>query len=203
MIGNAGEGGVERQVGASRLAAVIGGILSGVSLGIISGISILLAGWAVSPATPPTDSPPPPARTSTPSTTPFPETPTVLLAAEAAWRRGDLQAAIDLMTPALGDLTLVADQARAFELLGNSEFQLGRSSLAGARFDQAYDLEPTAERLYDAAVSYDLGGDLEQALEHYRELVAWAGEEAGPYQDSARSRIEYLEEVLRAPTVTP
>jgi hypothetical protein len=200
MTGNAGEGGVERGARVSRLAAVIAGILGGGCLGIVSGIAILLAGWAVSPATPPTASPPPPTRTSRPTTTPVAETPAVLLAAEAAWRRGDPQGAIDLLTPALGDLSLVTDRARAYELLGNAEIRLGRSSLAGARFEQAYELEPTVERLYGAALGYDLGGDEDRALDLYLELVAWEGERADPYRDLALARIDHLRLILGTPS---
>lgn len=191
---------MERRTGVSRVAVVAAGILGGGCLGIVSGVAIILAGWAVSPATPPTASPRQPTRTSRPTRTPVPETPAVLMEAEEAWLRGDPQEAIDLLTPVLDDLRLVTDRARAYELLGRAELQLGRSSLAGARFEQACGLEPTPERLYWSAQAYDAGGQLEWALARYLELVAWQGEEANPYRDIATARVNHLRLILGTPS---
>lgn len=197
-----GKGGMPRDSSAPALPLLVAGLLAGVCLALAAGCGILLAARSVSPDTPATVTPLISTRTARATSTPVGGVPTILLDAEALWRDGDPQAVIELLSPSLNSLTR-DDRARAYELLGQAELQLGHSSLAGACFERAYELEPTVERLYGAALGYDLGGDEDRALARYLELVAWEGEKADAYREFATGRIEHLGEILGTPPPTP
>jgi hypothetical protein len=180
------------------LASLVAGLMAGVCLTFAAGCWILLAAWRVSPRTPATVSPVVSARTATAVATPVEGIPTILLKAETLRHEGDPQAVVALLSASLDSLT-PHYRARAYELLGQSELELGHSSLAGASFERAYELEPTVERLYGAALGYDLGGDEDRALGAYMEIAAWEGEQADPYRDLALARIDQLHLLLGTP----
>lgn len=125
-----------------------------------------------------------------------------LAQAEAALD-SDPQTTIDLLTPLLNQLAEPAHLARAYRALALAYSQLGRYQFAASYFKRLYDLEPTAENLWQLARAYDLGGDLAQALARYQELAAWPAASGEFYQTLAQERIEHLMDVLGTATPTP
>jgi tetratricopeptide (TPR) repeat protein len=116
---------------------------------------------------------------------------------------GFAQEAIDLLEPEVDNFTHLDDQVRVYTCLGQSEAQLGHFQFAAVYFDKLYNLQPTVEHLYWLAMSYDLGGDLERALNEYQLLVQMTGVDTGDYHTIAEKRISDLQDVLHHTPLAP
>ena len=103
----------------------------------------------------------------------------------------------------LGNIEDRADQARVNELLGEVEFNAGRPQQAAPYYKRAFELDPVIEMLFKLAIAYYAGGDLENALQRFHQIVDWEGEEADVYREDASFIIEDLEDVLGTPTPVP
>ncbi len=190
--------GMPRDSAAPALPSLVSGLLIGACLALTAACVILLGARRVSPGMAATVTPLVSTRIARATSTPMGAASTMLIEAEALLRDGDPQASIELLSPWLNEL-IREDRVRAYDLMGQAELELGHPGLAGSCFDRAYELEPTVERLYEAALGYDLGGDEDRALARYLELVAWEGEKADPYRDFATARIDHLRLLLGTP----
>lgn len=159
-----------------------------------------------------THSAPSPTATSTPTLRPRPTArrtatkvydPT-LQAAEEGWvYQLEPDAAILHLKELLGIIEDRADQARVNHLLGEVEFNAGRPQQAAPYFKRAFELDPLVETLFNLAIAYYAGGDLENALLRFQQIVDWEGEGADVYREDAGFFIEALEDVLGTPTPVP
>lgn len=194
-----GERGMQRTSAAAALPSLVAGLLIGACLALTAACGILLSARRVLPGMAATSTPLVSKRIARATSTPMSAAATMLLEAEALLRDGDPQASIALLSPWLTEL-IREDRVRAYDLMGQAELELGHPGLAGACFDRAYRLVPTVERLYEAALGYDLGGDEERALARYLELLAWEGKDGDPYRDFALARIHHIRVVLGTPS---
>lgn len=159
-----------------------------------------------------TQSAPSPTSTSTPTPRMRPTTrrtatkvydPT-LQAAEDGWvYQLEPELAIMQLKELLGNIEDRADQARVNELLGDVEFNAGRPQQAAPYYKRSFELEQDIEVLFKLAIAYYAGGDLENALQRFHQIVDWEGEGADVYREDASFFIEDLEDVLGTPTPVP
>jgi len=120
--------------------------------------------------------------------------------AERLLEEGRATEALELLLPLLEQLPEGEEAARLNFDLAMAEFQLGRFQRAAGYLEAAVAFGPTAERLYWLAVSYDTGGDYENALGYYLRLSQWQTEEAAEYRDFAIWRSQEIIDLIGTPT---
>ncbi len=124
-----------------------------------------------------------------------------LQAAEEDWiYQLEPETAITQLKELLGTIEDRADQARVNELLGDVEFNAGRPQQAAPYYKRSFELDQDIEVLFKLAIAYYAGGDLENALQRFHQIVDWEGEEADVYREDANFFIADLEDVLGTPT---
>jgi tetratricopeptide (TPR) repeat protein len=112
------------------------------------------------------------------------------------------QGVLDLLLPNLGKLTERDDLSDAYYFLGRAEVDLEDYSAAAGYFKKLYAIDPSVEYLFMLAVSHDMAGNLNAALEEYTALAAWNGTDAPLYNGLAIRRIADLKRVMaQAPAV--
>jgi tetratricopeptide (TPR) repeat protein len=114
----------------------------------------------------------------------------------------DPQAAVDLLAAHVQQVTDHADRVQAYECLAFAESLLDRFQMAASYYEELYLLEPSVEYLFQTAVMYDNGGDLQRALEKYLLVVETDDPEAGEYEDWALERAIQLQDTLQYPHPT-
>jgi hypothetical protein len=161
------------------LLIFLGGTAGGICLSVIIGLVLLTARVQTSPR--PTPMPMPTTIISTassqdyiasPTTTPAKQA-TPLDEAEEALKTGQPEKVRDLLFPMIESWTSNNDRVRGYKLLGEAELAQGHAQLAVPYFEKLYFYEPTAENLYFLATTYDIGGDIRNALVKYQELANW------------------------------
>ena len=95
------------------------------------------------------------------------ETQYLIAKAQYLGLKGQNQEVIDLLSPNIQKFTNRYESAKANELIGTAEFQLGHPLLAAGHFEVMYVNSPTSANLYKIALAYDAGGNLNQALEKF------------------------------------
>ncbi len=161
----------------------------------------------------PTPRPAPTATLSPPPSSPIPPTtaPTATTDFQEVWAQSETylttnygsEKVLDLILPILDQLQQPDDLAHAYYYLGRAESQLGHFQIAAAYYEKLYAYQPTAENLFLLAMAYDLGGDLDHALEKYMLLLEWEDAEGDAYREPANARIQAIIEVIGTPTPEP
>jgi len=189
------------------------GFIAGCCLGLMIAVIALASRWWATARSTPT-------AMLSPSVGPVRETPSIrpptqieaasptatsqdLLGLELAERlleEGRATEALELLLPLLEQLPEGEEAARLNFDLAMAEFQLGRFQRAAGYLEAAVAFGPTAERLYWLAVSYDTGGDYENALGYYLRLSQWQTEEAAEYRDFAIWRSQEIIDLIGTPT---
>lgn len=154
---------------------------------------------AITPTALPTTNPPAPFVTPVPSVETDPVQADLALA-ERYLAESQPEKVIDLLLARLDQITDSSDLARAYDYLGQAEMQLGHFQLAAGYFEKLYAEQPTAEHLFVLARAYDLGGDLERALEKYLALMELGDTVPPDMRATAEQRIQDLRDVLGTPT---
>ncbi len=149
----------------------------------------------------PTAKPPAPVVTPIPSVEPDPVQADLALA-ERYLAEARPEKVIELLLARLDQLTKPDDLARAYDYLGQAEMQLGHFQLAAGYFEKLYAYQPTAENLFMLATAYDLGGDLERALDKYLALMEMGETVLPDMRATVEQRIQDLRDVLGTPTPT-
>jgi tetratricopeptide (TPR) repeat protein len=114
----------------------------------------------------------------------------------------DPDSAVELLTAHIGEVTDHDDQVRAYECLANAEAMRLHFQMAASYFEQLYLLQPSIEYLFEAAESYDNGGDLQRALEKYLLVIETDDPDdpdAQQYRDWALERAQQLQDTLQHP----
>jgi hypothetical protein len=154
---------------------------------------------AMTPTALPTVTPPAPFVTPIPSVEIDPVQADLALA-ERYLAESQPEKVIELLLARLDQLTRPDDLARAYDYLGQAEMQLGHFQLAAGYFEKLYAYQPTAENLFMLATAYDLGGDLERALEKYLALLGLGDTVPPDMRATVEQRIQDLRDVLGTPT---
>lgn len=120
-------------------------------------------------------------------------------AEEALYVKGDADSALELLVPLSKDAQEVEDLARVYEDLGNAEVMKGQFQRAAAYYEAMLDYRPGPDSLFLVAEAYDMGGDLDHALEVYLRLIAWPDDLADPYRDQAQWRANDIMQIIGTP----
>jgi tetratricopeptide (TPR) repeat protein len=116
----------------------------------------------------------------------------------------DPASAIELLSAHLMEITDHTDLVRAYECLATAEAMLLHFQMAASYFEELYLLEPSVEYLFEAAQSYDNGGDLQRALEKYLLVIETDDDDpdAEMYKAWALERATELQDTLQYPHPT-
>lgn len=95
-----------------------------------------------------------------------------------------------LLVPVVAGWVNTSDKAAGYKLLGDSEMSMGHSQLASPYYEKVYYYDPIPENLFLLAYTYDLSGDLHNALARYKELDAWVDPNAQIDREFIKFRIE-------------
>jgi len=87
--------------------------------------------------------------------------------------KGESENVVTSLASSMNKFTNRMEAAEAYFYLGSAELNLGHPQLAAGYFELMYANNPTAHGLFVVAISYDQGGNLDQALEKYTLFVSF------------------------------
>ena len=93
--------------------------------------------------------------------------------AELALESGETTKVNELLFPIIETWKSTDDLAQGYKLLGHAEVAQGHPQLAVPYFEKLYFYQPTPENLLILAITYDMGGDIRNAIEKYQNLANW------------------------------
>jgi tetratricopeptide (TPR) repeat protein len=137
--------------------------------------------------------------------TPDSDTAAILAEARKAITQGNPEEVKELILPYVDDWPSVSDRADGYFLVGDAERQMGRPQMAIPYFKKANELQPTPERLFELAITYDMAGDNKNALVTYRQLLIFEDTDSTVDYNIVRQRILEISTALgtKTPQIEP
>ncbi len=122
----------------------------------------------------------------------------------ALYNDGDMQLAIDTLSPHLEEFSDTAELSEALQYLYTAEMGLGHYQISAAYLERLVQISPTPANYATLARVYDTAGDLEHALTNY--LIYLASDDPTLTDDIrqlVQDRVDQIQSVLTSSTPTP